>query len=397
MMRLLLLAPFYPDAPSDGDRLRLFHMLRSLGRRHQVTLLCFADPARPADWQPGAIGPSLQAVQRVAWGRAHKGAAVALGYASSQPLNLLAYDSAQMRRRTDALLATGRFDAVLAYRLRMAPYAERTRLPRVLDLCDSLTRYAERRAAASQGLTRRFWSEEATLLAGAESRAAAQFDVCLLNASTDCAALAAMAPGRDLRTASNGVDEACFKVRRAPVDERLFFIGQLGYAPNTDAALWMAREIFPLIRARRPKAELILAGAGAPAAVRALASLPGVSLPGYIADPAAELGRAAIAVVPVRTGAGRQNKLLEALAAGVPVVTTRFAAEGAGVTAGKHALVADDAQGFADAVVALLQAPTKATRLARAGQALARKEFRWEQHAQAVDSALKDALKKGTW
>ncbi len=396
-MRLLVLAPFYPDAPSDGDRLRLYHWLRALGRRHDVTLLCFADPARPSDWKAGPLQASLRATHRIAWGRWQKMIAAGLNIFGARSMNVAAYASPAMNRAVDTLLATDSFDAVFAYRLRMAPYAKRARVARVLDLTDSLTRYSERRAATSRGLLRWFWSREAKRLATSESDAARQFDACLLNAECDRETLLAMVPGSKIILASNGVDPSCFAAPRQPKRGRLLFVGQLGYAPNTDAVLWMAREILPLILARCPFAELVIAGSSAPASILALVGQPGIRLLGFIPSVAEQLSQAAVVVVPVRFGAGRQNKLLEAFAAGVPSVTSSFGAMGAGARPEHDVLVGDDPKCFANAVISLLKSPALGTRVARNARALARRDFRWEKNVKVVEGALKNAIHQGAW
>ncbi len=402
-MKLLVLSPVFPDAPSDGDRLRLFHWLEQLGRKHEIHLACLGDPQRPADWDASRLGPALRSVTRHEWPRIKRFAAALRGLFSALPVNVSSALSNGFCRRVDELLAAEAakgqpFDAVLAYRLKIAPYALRFQGPRFLDYTDSLTRYNERRAAkaAVEGrwLAERFFRWQARKLAAYEAWVAGQFDGLFINASIDAEALQAMAPrfaGR-IHVAANGVDERLKGLARAkPAAQRaakLVFVGHLAYPPNVDAVLWFAQAVLPLVLKARPEATFEVVGGDAPNSVLALAASPGVRLHGYQADTRPFLAEAALSVCPVRTGAGRQNKLIEAFACGLPAVSTSFAARGAEAEAGKQALVADEAADFAQAVLRLLDDPGLGRRLAKQAAALVKSKYDWARNAAILDREL---------
>lgn len=409
-MKLLVLSPVFPDSPCDGDRLRLFHWLRLLGKRHRVTLLCLTDPGRPADAGPSALGPALAEIQRVPRAPWRRLASAALSLPGSTPVTLAADASPSLARAMDALVAAaaaaGRpFEAVFAYRLKMAPLALRFRGPRFLDYCDSMTRYTERRAAAlaleGRGLRAALQRGQARRLAAWETRCAREFDGGFFNARQDAEALAAMQPsaaGR-LQVAANGVDAVAYR-RPATAPRRgktLVFVGQLAYPPNTDAVLWFSRKVLPLLRARDPQLVFEVVGGGAPAALRALDGLPGLRFTGFVADTRPLLWSAAVSVCPVRTGAGRQNKLLEAFAAGTPCVATPLAAAGAEAEHGRHLLVAADPQAFADAVLRLGREPALGRRLARQAQGLLGRHYRWTENARVLERAMTRAARRPLW
>lgn len=423
-MKLLILSPVFPDAPSDGDRLRLHHWIEELGRRHELHLACFSDPARAADQGPGTLGRSLRSVHKIPLPRWRQRLAALLRLASSLPTGVAAAQDRRMARLMDSLIAgaaaAGRpFDGVLAYRLKMAPYALRHRGPRFLDYTDSMTRYSERRAAAAtlarkrpgMGLldprSLRLALEAAWLrvqsarLAAFEARCAGEFDLGFFNAVQDRDAVAAMRPSaaRNLSVAANGVDSARFRrpasARRDPLE--MLFVGHLAYPPNADAVLWFADAILPLIRAREPRAFLTVVGSDAPPAVAALREREGVVLAGFAADTRPLLWRAAVSVCPVRSGAGRQNKLLEAFAAGLPAVSTTLAAQGAEAVAGRELLVADEPQAFADAVFSLMKRPALGRGLATRAAGLVRRRYVWAANAAAMERAMDRACQRPLW
>jgi glycosyltransferase involved in cell wall biosynthesis len=314
--------------------------------------------------------------------------------------------SGAMRGLVDRLLGRGNYDAVLAYRLKMAPFALRFRGPRFLDYTDSMTRYAERRVAAlaldGRATAAAFQRLQARRLAAYEAWCASQFDGGFFNSSQDCLALRSMRPdaAARLHTAANGVDAAAFRApaRGAARDPReLLFIGHLAYPPNADAVQWFARSVLPLVREKVPDAFLTVVGADAPPRLEALRSLPGVRFAGFAPDTRPYLWRAALSVCPVRTGAGRQNKLLEAFAAGLPAVSTSLAAQGAEASDGEQLLVADSAPDFAAAVLRLLHGPKLGASLARAARALVAERYVWKSNAGVLEGAMLEATRRPVW
>lgn len=404
-MKLLVLSPVFPDSPSDGDRLRLFHWLEHLGRKHGITLAALADPARAADWGRSELGSAVRETHRHPWSRSKRLASAGLGLFGDLPVNVSSASSAGFAQLVDGLVgeaaAKGRpFDAVLAYRLKMAPYALRFRGPRFLDYTDSLTRYNERRAAKAavdgQGALRRYFAWQGRKLAAYEAWVAGQFDGLFINASTDADALRAMAPAfaKKIHVAANGVDVRLIALARRPQAKlprqgaQLVFVGHLAYPPNVDAVLWFAKQVLPLILKERPEATFEVVGGDAPHSVLALAGLPGVRLHGYQGDTRPFLEMAALSVCPVRTGAGRQNKLIEAFACGLPAVSTGFAARGAEAVAGRDVLVADSAADFSQAVLSLLRDPARGRALAKQAAGLVKSKYDWARNAARVDRVL---------
>lgn len=387
-MRILLLTPVFPDAPRDGDRVRLWHWVRELEKRHQVEILALDS------------GP---------WARR---LAAGLRLLGALPVSVSSALSASFAARVDAAIASAQaegrpFDAVFCYRLKMAPYALRFKGPRLLDYTDSLTRYAERRAAAlkleGKGLRAWWWRRQARQTAAFEAWCAGQFDAAFFNSRQDCEAVRAMAPrfaGR-LLVAANGVEQGDGRLatggRRPAAAGTISFIGHLAYAPNAEAVLWFVRQVLPLVRAQRPDAVLTVIGGDAPAALRALEGTPGLRFSGPVADVAAALRGSQLSVCPVLSGAGRQNKLLEAFAAGVPAVSTAFSAQGAEAVHGRDLLVADGAEAFAAAVLRLLGDAGLRRRLARGGSSLVRRLYRWPANAAVIERALKQAKRRSLW
>jgi O-antigen biosynthesis protein len=150
----------------------------------------------------------------------------------------------------------------------------------------------------------------------------------------------------------------------------LLFVGGFRHPPNPDGLLWFAREAWPAVRAEVPDARLTVVGTHPPAEVLDLARVAGIEVVGYVPDTAPYLDRAAVSIAPLRYGGGMKGKVCEAMASGLPVVTTSFGAQGLKAKSGEHLIVADDAVAFARGVVTLLRDRDRAERIGRAGRGL---------------------------
>ncbi len=200
------------------------------------------------------------------------------------------------------------------------------------------------------------------------------------------------AHGADAGGANAPVRAAARRVAERPNGEedgteRLLFVGTLDFRPNVDAVTWFAREILPTIRARRPTVRFQIVGGPLAPAVAGLARVPSVELVGPVEDVRPYLAAAALYVVPMRIGGGVRLKVLEAAAAGVPLVTTRLGAEGVELPPGSVAL-ADSAAEFAGATVELLERPGLARARAERALAAINPRYDWASIVPAFEAVL---------
>jgi glycosyltransferase involved in cell wall biosynthesis len=185
----------------------------------------------------------------------------------------------------------------------------------------------------------------------------------------------------------HGIDMAMLDLARAPAqDPEIVFLGNLSVPHNVDAARFAAREVWPLVRERWPRARLRLVGASPAPAVRSLAALPGVEVTGMIPDLRPVWARAHVMLAALRFSTGIQNKVLEAMVAGVPVVTIPDAATAVGAEPGRHLLVGSDARQLADAVDEVLRAPEAAAERAARARELVRRNFSWDATRERIEA-----------
>jgi glycosyltransferase involved in cell wall biosynthesis len=194
----------------------------------------------------------------------------------------------------------------------------------------------------------------------------------------------------DPRVVPNGVDTAAIAYREpSPGSARtLLFMGPLDYRPNADATRWLVSSVLPAVRRRLPDARLRLVGRGSERI-----SAEGVDALGYVPDASVELRRADALLVPMRMGSGIRFKVLEAMASGVPVVSTRLGLAGINAEPGKHALVGSTAGELADATVQILEDRSLARSVAQAARALVEQQYAWKRITPIYLRYLREAVR----
>jgi glycosyltransferase involved in cell wall biosynthesis len=369
-VRILFLAPRFPAPALRGDQRRVLDLLRVLRTKAEITLLSFAaarQEALPFD------GVRARTIRPSAAGRL---TANLLHPDPRLPLQVRMFLDRAMAHACAEELAH-RPDVVHLTLARMGPYLPpRGPWHRHLDLIDALSLNMRTRAAASRGLLPAALGIEARLMEAYEAGLVAECESASLVAEAD------RSGARGLESAvviPNGVDLDAFPFA-APLDrpDVLLFFGNLGYFHAIEPARRLATDVLPLVRRDVPNAVLRLVGARPAAAIRALAELPGVELVGPIERMIDALHDAAVAAVPAYSGSGMKNKILEAYAAGVPVVTNAAGITGIeGARAGDDHLLGESAEELAAACVTLLRDADARVRQARAARALVEDRYSW--------------------
>ena len=193
----------------------------------------------------------------------------------------------------------------------------------------------------------------------------------------------------------NGVDIEDFPYNENGRESNIIvFSGRMGDFPNAEAAVYFATRVFPLIRKQVPQARFLIVGADPSHRVLGLARLPGVEVTGYVPRIRDYLTRATVAVAPMQAGSGIQNKVLEAMASGSPVVATPYALGGIDAVDGEHLLVAEDAEGLAEQVVRLLKDPALRRRLAHNARRLVEEKYTWERSVAMLEEVHRLAIER---
>ncbi len=381
-MKVLFLSTWYPYPADNGSKVRVYHLLRALAQKHDVTLLSFAfDTARPE--HPGELGCLCRDIHPVSLNPFRFNRASRLRtFLSPRPMTSRPIPA--MRKLVARHASVDPFHAVIASTGTMAEYA--LMLPqsttRILEEHNSSTRWMRERYEEQATPLQRFrcwasWQKTRRY----EARLFSRFDLVTMVSEQDRQACCSQLPGFRGRVEliSNGVD--CRHNRPGLAVTRpdsLVFNGSLTYSANYDAMRWFLAESYPLIKAQVPEVSLTITGSTKNVDLGGLQVDESVRLTGYVDDVRVPVSEATICVVPIRQGGGTRIKILEAMALGTPVVATSKGIEGHdGVVQGEHALIADEPAEFAQRVVELLKSPERRVRLSHNARRLVEERYDW--------------------
>lgn len=384
-MRILFLSPRQCWPPLSGAKLRDFYLARALGQQADLTYVHFVDPGMP----PLTRGelPFCRDVISVPKPRAYTPLQMARGLAGRWPLPVLNYTSDEMTAALVRLARGARYDLLHLDSIHMAGClralaAALGSAPRAVYDWHNIESEIMRRysGAAGSPLRRLYAAWTAGKLARLERSTLSAAFGHLVCSERERRQLLALAPAARIAVVENGVDAAYFSAQ-APgsAPDRILFVGLMSYHANVEAAVAFTRAVWPRLREKLPACRLTLVGADPAAAVLALRAIPGVEVTGTVPDVRPYYSHALAAIVPLRTGGGTRLKILEAMAAGVPVVSSALGAEGLQVEPGRNILLADpdDTQAWLQALTSLAASEARRRALATAARELVRERYDW--------------------
>jgi sugar transferase (PEP-CTERM/EpsH1 system associated) len=356
-MRVLFLTHRLPYAPNRGDRNRAYHLLKKMSRFAEVSLFSLIhdlEEAAELDRVPFAHDVTSVRVTRM-WNYVRGAASLP----TSRPLTHRLLDAPRIHSLLADLVAKRPPDVVVAFCSGMARFALEPpldALPLVIDMVDVDSAKWEQLAARTRGLRRWIYRREARTLRAFEiSAARAAFTTLVVN-EKERETLSRIAPNASVRVVQNGIDLETFRPGGPPAASPIvIFCGVMNYYPNEEGVQWFAEEIWPRIRAARPDARFQVVGSSPTRMIRKLARVdPSIEVVGRVPEVQPYLHQAAVSVAPLRLSRGIQTKVIEALAAGLPVILTPQVLGGLPDGVEDGCLTTEEPSAFAAAVVDLL-------------------------------------------
>lgn len=392
-MRVLFLTHRLPFAANRGDRLRAWHIIEQLRRYSQVDVISLVhdDEERAGLATMRERGISVTGCDVPAW----RNRVYALPRLASQtPLTHMLLDSPDIGPVLTRLAAGRPPDVVLAFCSSMARFAMESpldRFPLVVDMVDVDSLKWKALAERAHGPMRWIYARETRCLGSFEREIMKRAHRTLVVNDKEAEVLRREDLGH-IATVPNGVDIASLR-RQTSAEARgdVVFCGVMNYTPNVQGVLWFAREVWPLVRRVLPSATFLIVGASPELEIQALDSAAhGIRVTGTVPDVRPYLWGSAVSVAPLQTARGVQNKVLEAVAAGLPVVLTSSVAEGVPATILDACHIADDAATFAAQIVNTLRLSAD-ERLRMVNRAHT-SSLSWEQQLAPLRGILHDAL-----
>jgi len=392
-VRVLYLCHRFPYPPRRGGKIRPFNMIRHLAKRHEVTVCSLARSAAEAeeaqDIAPFCARFFVHSVREPA-----QTLRMIARLPTPTPSSFGYFYCSSLARRVGALLAEERFDLIFVHCSSVAPYvAAHSGTPKILDFGDmDSQKWLDYARYKHFPLSLGYRLEGAKMVAE-EKRLARRFDICTTTTRGEWETLESYSTGTPTDWFPNGVDSEYFApgVERYDIDT-ISFVGRMDYYPNQECMFDFCATALPLLRERRPNLRLMIVGADPPAAIRRLSEIPGVTVTGSVPDVRPYLQRSALMVAPLNIARGTQNKILEAMAQGVPVVASAIAARGVDAVAGEHFLVARTPSEYAAAIGAILDRPAERERLSRAARERMQSHHDWGRSMHKLDAIIDRCL-----
>jgi sugar transferase (PEP-CTERM/EpsH1 system associated) len=379
-MKVLYLCHRIPYPPNKGDKIRAFYQLKTMSARHEVHVFTLADD--PADlMHQAALAPYCRRLT-VARIDPRLARLRALPYlVSRQPLTIPYFYSAGLAQAVRQAL-DGSFERVFVYCSAMMQYVEHINHPPIVtDLVDVDSDKWMQYARLTRFPMSAVYHREARLLRDYERRICGAASCVVVTTEREAEVLREIAPQTSIEVVPNGVDIDFFSPQSIPVEAgvpSIVFTGDMSYFPNEDAVCFFARDVLPLIRRAVKGTRFRIVGRNPGSTVRALSKLEGVEVTGFVPDVRTYLAQSQVAVAPFRVAAGIQNKILEAMAYGLPVVATTRAAQGLAPGIRRFVNTGDSPEELASVLIVLLRDPAVASRKGTAGSLQVRRECRWE-------------------
>lgn len=386
--RVLLVSPYSIYPPNHGGGVRIYNLIQRIGREVDLHLMVFSRNGEEPE-QRAALEPYCASVRFHRWDPKLEPDFFRLSSPAAQ-----LFRSPELVRRLRQVTAAENIDILQLEYTELGQYAERVEAPKtILTEIDITFRSRARRRAA--GLHRRYRHDRVFGSSAGDSLRQLRYELAVCAAAdqvhvmsqTDGEYLASFLDdgGRRLRVVPNGVDTGALTPPAAGGERRgALFVGNFQHLPNLDAIDFLLADIWPRVRERVPGAELTVVGVAPPERVLDADGTDGVRAVGEVPEVMPYLRCHRVMIAPIRAGSGTRLKILEAMACGLPVVSTALGAEGIDVEPGRHLLVAEDAAGLAAETARLLADPTLAGELAEAARRRVVELYDWDASAERL-------------
>lgn len=380
-MKILFIANRFPYPPFRGDKLKIYNLTKRLSNHHELHLITFTEQKSDLQYLP-ELEKIFTKIEIIHLPKLQSVFNVGIGMLGSLPLQVNYFKSRTFKNRLKSLLESYQYDAIHVQHLRMAQYAiPYKNLYRILDLPDAFSLYWQRRKEVKRNIFERILDHiESKRVLKYEKYILQAFNLNLVCSNEDLQFLVDKHKIENIRLLSNGVDTDKFKPMNHDYTHHhtLLFTGNMDYAPNVDAVIYFAEDVLPLIKRQYPNVKFVIAGQRPIDKVKALDNGKDIQVTGFIPELSEMYNSASVVVAPLRFGAGTQNKVLEAMAMGIPVVCSNIGFEGLGISDGEGAFMRTNANDFAKQVVDLLSSQDLRQLTGEKGVHVIRNSFSWD-------------------
>ena len=394
-MNVLFICHRVPFPPKRGGKIRPFNIIRHLtSQGHRVTVASMARTPQELEESKGLSAYCNNQIVEVIrdWPARRR---MLFNVPTATPSSFGYFWSPALLRRIKIEVARQQPDLVFVHCSSVAPFAkDLLGVRKILDYGDvDSQKWREYAACRCFPLSAVFWLE-ALKLERTERLLSLDADLCTCTTRAELESLQALGVNAAADWFPNGVDTDFFTPPGTQYDRRqIVFVGRMDYYPNQQAVKWFCAEVWPEMRRRFTDLHFLIVGADPPPSIEALAEMAGVTVTGSVPDVRPFLGGAALSVAPLFIARGTQNKILESLSIGTPVICSRQASGGVDVLDGEHLVVADTATDWIARIEEILRSPARRDELSRAGRARVLSHHTWPASMRRLDGMITNVMR----
>jgi len=385
-MKIFVIASRIPYPLEKGDKLRIYHQVKELSKNHDILLCCLYDGAIPQNAK-AELEKICSRVEFIKLSPIKILINLFFTLFSNLPFQVSYFYQKKAQKKVDKLISDFKPDHLYAQLIRTSEYIKsKHHIPKTLDYMDSFSKGMERRVKNASKLFQFVYESEAKRLLRYENLIYDYFEHHTIISEQDRNEIWHESRSK-ITIVPNGLDADYFHPAVRDKKYDLLFSGNMSYIPNVDAALFLAKEILPLVLKELPDCKLLIAGATPHHKIEALKS-NSISISGWMDDIREAYWSAKLFVAPLRLGSGLQNKLLEAMATKIPSITSPLANNALGAKNNKEILIASSANEFANQIIYLLRNENEAKEIAENAYEFVTSHFNWEKSTRILETVI---------
>jgi polysaccharide biosynthesis protein PslH len=384
-MKIFVLVSRFPYPLEKGDKLRAYNQIKQLSVNHEIHLCALNDLYLKSQYFE-ALRPYCKSIHILNFSKITVAWNIILAAFKGKPLQVGYFYNRSTQRKVDNLIAEIKPDRIYCQLLRVAEYVRKNLIPKTIDYQDVFSKGVERRIKTAPFYFKPLLRFEYKRLCKYENEIFDDFENKTIISLPDRELIPHPDRGK-IVVIPNGVDTVYFKPFETKKNFDLIFTGNMGYPPNVNAAVFLAKEVLPLVQKELPEIRLVLAGASPHPRVLELKKEK-IEVTGWVEDIRNYYAGAKIFIAPMLIGTGLQNKLLEAMAMKIPCITSPLANGALGAKNGEDILVGESSEEFAGLIIDLLTHPQKAKAIAEKGYQFVLNNYNWESTTAKLEEVI---------
>lgn len=375
MKKIVVISPRFPYPLEKGDKLRLYYHLKHLSEKFQIILISLSDKK--------INGQDIEHIEKIVsqvyifkLSKAGIVFRLLMGIFSKLPFQVLYFFNPSIKSEIEKIISDAKPDFIYNQLIRTAEYTKNLRYFKVLDYMDSFSQGMKKRYITSIFPFSLLFRAEYLRVKRYETSIFDFFDRHIIISEQDKNSFGTEVK-KNMTVIPNGVDTIFFQPKSIQKEFDLGFVGNMGYRPNVLASQFIAKQLLPFLKKENKKIRILFAGARPDYRVRILADKNTI-VSGWVEDIRDAYGKIRIFVSPIFTGIGQQNKILEAMAMEIPVITTSSVNNAIQATDGKDIMIADNKEEFIFSITKLMNDPILANQTGKAGREFILEKYNWE-------------------